>query len=85
MCCGCSLPVLPGDPADLIGKVRDGQLFVMIYRTDYWQCAYLIPKGGFDTIKAEGCQIPRPAESRSPALPRAASTRRSRISTRSSC
>ena len=49
-----SLPVLPGDPADLIGKIRDGQLFVMIYRTDYWQCAYLIPKGGFDAIKADG-------------------------------
>jgi len=48
------LPVKPGDPADLIGKVRDGQLFVMIYRTDYWQCAYLIPKGGFDIIKADG-------------------------------
>ena len=50
------LPVLPGDPADLIGKVKGGQLFVMIYRTDYWQCAYLIPKGGFDTIKADGLQ-----------------------------
>ena len=49
-----ALPVLPGDPVDLIGKVKDGQLFVMIYRTDYWQCAYLIPKGGFDTIKADG-------------------------------
>jgi 2-polyprenyl-6-methoxyphenol hydroxylase-like FAD-dependent oxidoreductase len=48
------LPVLPGDPVDLIGKVKNGQLFVMIYRTDYWQCAYLIPKGGFDAIKAEG-------------------------------
>jgi 2-polyprenyl-6-methoxyphenol hydroxylase-like FAD-dependent oxidoreductase len=48
------LPVKPGDPVDLVGKVRDGQLFVMIYRTDYWQCAYLIPKGGFDVIKAEG-------------------------------
>jgi 2-polyprenyl-6-methoxyphenol hydroxylase-like FAD-dependent oxidoreductase len=48
------LPVLPGDPADLIGKVRNGSIFVMIYRADYWQCAYLIPKGGFDTIKAEG-------------------------------
>jgi 2-polyprenyl-6-methoxyphenol hydroxylase-like FAD-dependent oxidoreductase len=48
------LPVLAGDPADLIGKVRGGQVFVMIYRADYWQCAYLIPKGGFDTIKAEG-------------------------------
>jgi 2-polyprenyl-6-methoxyphenol hydroxylase-like FAD-dependent oxidoreductase len=49
-----SLPVLPGDPADLIGKIRDGQLFVMIYRADYWQCAYLIPKGGFEAIKADG-------------------------------
>jgi 2-polyprenyl-6-methoxyphenol hydroxylase-like FAD-dependent oxidoreductase len=48
------LPVKPGDPADLIGKVRAGTVFVMIYRGDYWQCAYLIPKGGFDTIKAEG-------------------------------
>jgi 2-polyprenyl-6-methoxyphenol hydroxylase-like FAD-dependent oxidoreductase len=48
------LPVKPGDPADLVGKMRDGQLLVMIYRGDYWQCAYLIPKGGFDTIKAEG-------------------------------
>ena len=48
------LPVRPGDPIDLVGKVRGGQLFVMLYRTDYWQCAYLIPKGGFDAIKAEG-------------------------------
>jgi 2-polyprenyl-6-methoxyphenol hydroxylase-like FAD-dependent oxidoreductase len=48
------LPVKPGDPADLIGKIRGGQLFVMIYRTDYWQCAYLIEKGGFDAIRAEG-------------------------------
>jgi 2-polyprenyl-6-methoxyphenol hydroxylase-like FAD-dependent oxidoreductase len=48
------LPVLAGDPADLIGKVKSGQLLVMIYRGDYWQCAYLIPKGGFDAIKAEG-------------------------------
>jgi len=48
------LPVLPGDPADLIGKVKAGQMFVMIYRGDYWQCAYLIPKGAFDAIKADG-------------------------------
>jgi 2-polyprenyl-6-methoxyphenol hydroxylase-like FAD-dependent oxidoreductase len=48
------LPVLPGDPVDLVGKARAGQLFVMIYRGDYWQCAYLIPKGGFEAIKAEG-------------------------------
>jgi hypothetical protein len=34
------LPVRPGDPADLVGRVKNGQLLVMIYRTDYWQCAY---------------------------------------------
>jgi 2-polyprenyl-6-methoxyphenol hydroxylase-like FAD-dependent oxidoreductase len=48
------LPVQPGDPADLVGRVNGGQLFVMIYRTDYWQCAFLIPKGGFDAIQADG-------------------------------
>jgi 2-polyprenyl-6-methoxyphenol hydroxylase-like FAD-dependent oxidoreductase len=48
------LPVKPGDPAELIGKVKGGQLFVMIYRTDYWQCAYLVAKGGFDALRAEG-------------------------------
>jgi 2-polyprenyl-6-methoxyphenol hydroxylase-like FAD-dependent oxidoreductase len=48
------LPVHEGDPADLIGRVQGGQLFVMIYRTDYWQCAYLIPKGAFEQIKADG-------------------------------
>ena len=26
----------------------------MIYRSEYWQCAYLIPKGGFDRLKADG-------------------------------
>ena len=48
------LPVEKGDPVDLVGRAVGGQLFVMIYRTDYWQCAYLIPKGGFDAIRAEG-------------------------------
>ena len=50
------LPVLAGDPVDLVGRVKGGQLFVMIYRKDYWQCAYLIPKGGFDAIKADGLE-----------------------------
>jgi 2-polyprenyl-6-methoxyphenol hydroxylase-like FAD-dependent oxidoreductase len=28
----------------------------MLYRGDYWQCALVIPKGGFDEIKAQGLQ-----------------------------
>ncbi len=50
------LPFEKGDPVDLIGRVRDGQFFVMIYRGEYWQCAYGIPKGAFDKIKAEGLE-----------------------------
>jgi 2-polyprenyl-6-methoxyphenol hydroxylase-like FAD-dependent oxidoreductase len=48
------LPMHAGDPRELVGRLKDGQLFAMIYRTDYWQCAFLIPKGGFEIIKAEG-------------------------------
>jgi 2-polyprenyl-6-methoxyphenol hydroxylase-like FAD-dependent oxidoreductase len=48
------LPVGPGDPVDVLGKIRDGQMFVMIHRGDYWQCALIIAKGGFDAIKAAG-------------------------------
>jgi 2-polyprenyl-6-methoxyphenol hydroxylase-like FAD-dependent oxidoreductase len=50
------LPVLSGDPSDLIGRVQGGQVLVMIPRTGYWQCAYLIAKGGFDTIRQEGLE-----------------------------
>lgn len=49
-----SLPHRPGDPVDLVGRIQGGVFFVMIYRGDYWQCAYGIPKGGHDAIKAEG-------------------------------
>ena len=49
-----SLPMREGDPRDLVARVEGGQFFVMIYRTDYWQCAYVVPKGGFDAIKAAG-------------------------------
>jgi 2-polyprenyl-6-methoxyphenol hydroxylase-like FAD-dependent oxidoreductase len=48
------LPLLPGDPVDVIGRLQDGQMFVMLYRGDYWQCALVIPKGGFDAIRSEG-------------------------------
>jgi 2-polyprenyl-6-methoxyphenol hydroxylase-like FAD-dependent oxidoreductase len=48
------LPVKPGDPVDVIGRLQGGQMFVMLYRGDYWQCALVIPKGAHDAIKAEG-------------------------------
>jgi len=35
----------PGDPEELFGVLRKGMLLAMIYRGDYWQVAYLMPKG----------------------------------------
>ena len=35
----------PGDPQELYGVVRKGLMMAMIYRGDYWQIAYLMPKG----------------------------------------
>ena len=35
----------PGDPQELIGVLRRGLMMAMIYRGDYWQVAYLMPKG----------------------------------------
>jgi len=31
-----------------------GRIFVMLNRGDYWQCAFVIPKGGIDEVKARG-------------------------------
>jgi 2-polyprenyl-6-methoxyphenol hydroxylase-like FAD-dependent oxidoreductase len=39
------LPWRPGDPTEMFGVLRKGLLLVMIYRGDYWQAAYLMPKG----------------------------------------
>jgi 2-polyprenyl-6-methoxyphenol hydroxylase-like FAD-dependent oxidoreductase len=35
----------PGDPEELVGVVRKGLMMAMIYRGDYWQIAYVVPKG----------------------------------------
>jgi 2-polyprenyl-6-methoxyphenol hydroxylase-like FAD-dependent oxidoreductase len=35
----------PGDPQELYGVARKGLMMAMIYRSDYWQIAYLMPKG----------------------------------------
>jgi 2-polyprenyl-6-methoxyphenol hydroxylase-like FAD-dependent oxidoreductase len=45
-----------GDAADAFGHVEAGVMLVMLDRDDYWQCAYVIPKGGFEGIKAKGIE-----------------------------
>jgi len=39
------------------GNIRAGRVFVMFDRGDYWQCAYVIPKGGFDELKRAGLDV----------------------------
>jgi 2-polyprenyl-6-methoxyphenol hydroxylase-like FAD-dependent oxidoreductase len=44
----------PGDPGQTLGRFDAGRIFVMINRDDYWQCAFVIPKGGYDEIRGRG-------------------------------
>src|SRR4051812_28730219 len=39
-----------GDPDQALGNVEGGHILVMLDRGDYWQCAFVIPKGGFDAL-----------------------------------
>src|SRR5438094_1709065 len=42
------------DPEQSFGFFQHGKLLVLLDRGDYWQCGFVIPKGGFDKIKAHG-------------------------------
>jgi 2-polyprenyl-6-methoxyphenol hydroxylase-like FAD-dependent oxidoreductase len=48
------VPRLPRDPPDLFGQIDAGRMLVMIARNDYWQCALLIPKGGYEAVRGRG-------------------------------
>ncbi len=50
------LPHRPTDGVETAGYVEAGGLLVSLYRNAYWQCAMVIPKGGADTIRAEGIE-----------------------------
>jgi 2-polyprenyl-6-methoxyphenol hydroxylase-like FAD-dependent oxidoreductase len=42
------------DAERTLGFFRHGKLLVLLDRGDYWQCGYVIPKGGFETVKGRG-------------------------------
>ena len=44
----------PNDETDTFGHIEAGKMMVMHDRGDYWQCAYVIPKGGIEQVKAKG-------------------------------
>jgi 2-polyprenyl-6-methoxyphenol hydroxylase-like FAD-dependent oxidoreductase len=44
-----------GDPGEALrGSIDTGRMVVLIDRRTYWQCAFLIPKGTGEAIKARG-------------------------------
>src|SRR5205085_7098587 len=44
----------PGDPSQTAGRFNYGRLLVTLDRGDYWQCAFVIRKGGYDEVRARG-------------------------------
>ena len=44
----------PGDPEQIAGRFDRGRILVMIDRGDYWQCAFVIAKGGYDAVRGRG-------------------------------
>src|SRR6185437_10495118 len=39
---------------NLFARLETGKMLVTFDRGDYWQCAYVIAKNGFDAVKARG-------------------------------
>jgi 2-polyprenyl-6-methoxyphenol hydroxylase-like FAD-dependent oxidoreductase len=44
------------DPAGSTGRIGAGRFAAMIDRGTYWQCAYVIRKGGIEEVKARGLE-----------------------------
>jgi 2-polyprenyl-6-methoxyphenol hydroxylase-like FAD-dependent oxidoreductase len=53
------VPKGPDEKGGLRGNVARGRLLVMIDRGDYWQCAFLIPKGAAQAYEARGIEAVR--------------------------
>ncbi len=48
------LPRLPSDTDETQGRFDAGRISIMLNRGDYWQCAFVIPKGTNERIRAAG-------------------------------
>ncbi len=40
-----------GDVTEAFGHIEAGRIFIMLDRGDYWQCAYIIPKGSLGELR----------------------------------
>jgi 2-polyprenyl-6-methoxyphenol hydroxylase-like FAD-dependent oxidoreductase len=46
----------PSDPGQVLGRFVTGKIMVMLNRDEYWQCAFVIPKGAAEEIKQRGLE-----------------------------
>ena len=44
----------PNETEKIFARVDPGKMMVTFDRGDYWQCAFVIPKGGYEAVKARG-------------------------------
>jgi 2-polyprenyl-6-methoxyphenol hydroxylase-like FAD-dependent oxidoreductase len=44
----------PDDPRQTFGHIERGKMLVMLNREEYWQCAFVIPKGTADAVRERG-------------------------------
>lgn len=53
------LPRKPEEPEVGMGRIGRGHILVMLGRSDSWQIAYVIPKGGYQQIRTAGLEMLR--------------------------
>ena len=46
----------PSDPAQSLGRLDRGKMFVMINREEYWQCGFIISKGSAEEVRQKGIE-----------------------------
>ena len=42
------------EPTEPVARFDRGRIFIMLYRGEYWQCGYVIPKGEFEDVQGKG-------------------------------
>jgi 2-polyprenyl-6-methoxyphenol hydroxylase-like FAD-dependent oxidoreductase len=48
------LPRQESDGDEVVGHIESGRMLVMLNRDDYWQCAFVIPKGSAEMVRSRG-------------------------------
>jgi 2-polyprenyl-6-methoxyphenol hydroxylase-like FAD-dependent oxidoreductase len=48
------LPRNQSDSDQVVGHIESGRMLVMLNRDDYWQCAFVIPKGSAEAVRGRG-------------------------------